>query len=979
MAKEVAKAYVQIMPSAKGIAGAISSVLGNEADSAGAKVGSTIIAGITGAITAAGLGKLISSSLSEGANLQQSLGGIETLFKGSADKVKAYADQAYRTSGLSANAYMENVTGFSASLLQSLGGDTDKAADIANMAMVDMSDNANKMGTSMESIQLAYQGFAKQNYTMLDNLKLGYGGTKSEMERLLADAEKLTGVKYDISNLSDVYEAIHAIQENLDITGTTAKEASTTFSGSLASMKAAAQDVLGNLSLGRDIQPSLQALVETTATFLFDNFIPMVGNILKGLPGAVGTLLKEGITRLVSEVFGEGMANDVRKELTKVEEVFKTVFDMIFGSLSNKDNVDLLKSLGIDEGLAQNIVNFGENIRLTFDNIGGIIGNVCKIIGDFIGDLLGIAGSEESVSGVGNAFEQLSEFLKDVTEKLKAFTGWLSENQPALDVFKGLVVSIGTAFAAWKITSILTSLGGFSGILATVGSAVTAFAGTVTAAIGSIPIIGWIAAAVAGLVWFFTQTETGKELWSKFIDWAKGAWEGIKQFFSDLWQGISEGANNLWTGVTETWNTVVEMVKGLWEELVTFFTGLWENIKSTATTAWTLLVEGITAVVQPFIDTFMQYWTAMSEGLSTMWEGIKIIFQGAWEFIKSIFMGAVLIILDLVTGNFGQLKADLDLIWESIKSAVSLVWEGIKTYFSGVVDTIVAFATTAFENFKNNLSLIWEFIKTAASTAWEWLKTTVSNLITGLVDGAKATWEGFKSFLSGLWETIKSTAIGAWENLKSSVQNTIDNLVAGAQRAWDNLKQGVSDLVSRVTSIFDGLRSIDLWSAGSAIINGFLNGLKSAYENVKSFVGGIADWIRQNKGPISYDRKLLVPAGKVIMGGFNKSLISGFEEVKDTVRGMAPALAGAIGTAELDMGLTTSGAALSGQDLVMSHQLAAESSTAQLVNRLEVGLGRLEALLGALVDKDTSVYLDGEAIAQNSYRHQAKIMLREGF
>ena len=183
-------------------------------------------------VASAVVGKAISSiktafstAISEGANLQQSLGGIETLFKGSADKVKKYADEAYKTSGLSANAYMENVTSFSASLLQSVGGDTEKAADVANMAMIDMSDNANKMGTNMQDIQNAYQGFAKQNYTMLDNLKLGYGGTKEEMQRLLSDAEKLTGVKYDISNLSDVYNAIHAIQENLDITGTTAKEA----------------------------------------------------------------------------------------------------------------------------------------------------------------------------------------------------------------------------------------------------------------------------------------------------------------------------------------------------------------------------------------------------------------------------------------------------------------------------------------------------------------------------------------------------------------------------------------------------------------------------------------------------------------------------------------------------------------------------------------------------------------------------------
>ena len=236
MATQLGKAYVQIIPSANGISGMIQKEMGGEVASAGTSAGQSLGSNLVGTfkkiVAAAGIGKALSATLNEGAALQQSLGGVETLFKDSADKVKGFANEAYKTTGLSANAYMENVTGFSASLLQSLGGDTDKAAETANMAMIDMSDNANKMGTSMESIQLAYQGFAKQNYTMLDNLKLGYGGTKQEMQRLLADAEKLTGVKYDINNLSDVYSAIHAIQENLDITGTTAREAATTFTGS---------------------------------------------------------------------------------------------------------------------------------------------------------------------------------------------------------------------------------------------------------------------------------------------------------------------------------------------------------------------------------------------------------------------------------------------------------------------------------------------------------------------------------------------------------------------------------------------------------------------------------------------------------------------------------------------------------------------------------------------------------------------------
>lgn len=294
MAGSIAKAYVQVIPSAEGIKGNLSNVFNSEMPSAGQSAGgifgSNLVGKIKGLIAAAGIGKILSDSLQAGAALQQSLGGVETLFKDSAATVIANAEKAYKTAGMSANDYMEQVTSFSASLLQSLGGDTEAAAAAADMALRDMADNANKMGTDMERITDAYQGFAKQNYTMLDNLKLGYGGTKIEMERLLADAQKISGVEYDISNLNDVYQAIHVIQGELGITGTTALEASSTFSGSMASMKAAFSDLLANLATGRDIGPSLTALGETFFTFFQNNLVPMVGNIFSALPATLSSL-----------------------------------------------------------------------------------------------------------------------------------------------------------------------------------------------------------------------------------------------------------------------------------------------------------------------------------------------------------------------------------------------------------------------------------------------------------------------------------------------------------------------------------------------------------------------------------------------------------------------------------------------------------------------------------------------------------------
>ncbi|CAG5346804.1 PblA [Streptococcus pneumoniae] len=724
MATELGKAYVQIIPSAKGISGMIQKEMGGEVASAGVSagesLGSKMMGAVSGVIAAAGIGKAIGASINEGAALQQSLGGVETLFKDSADKVKGFANEAYKTTGLSANAYMENVTGFSASLLQSLGGDTDKAAETANMAMIDMSDNANKMGTSMESIQLAYQGFAKQNYTMLDNLKLGYGGTKQEMQRLLADAEKLTGVKYDINNLSDVYSAIHTIQENLDITGTTAREAATTFTGSFESMKSAAQNVLGKLSLGEDIQPALQALMETTSTFLFGNLIPMIGNILKQIP----ILILGGIKGVFSGIFGEGL--------------------------------------------------------------GSIMGSI--------------------------------------------------------------VTALGSAFLAFKAFSTVSGLlSGIPAVLTTIKTAVTGLFTVMSANPIGIAIAA-IAGLTAGLVYFFTQTETGRQIWSSFVAWIKQAWQGIADFFVNLWSGISEGASTLWDGVVTAWNAVV-----------TFFSDLWVRIQEAASVAWTAITTAVMAIVQPFIDGFMNIWNNISDGLTQIWEGIKMIFQGVWEFIKSIFLGAILIIINLVIGNFNQLGADLSLIWKGIKNSISMIWEGIKTYFSGVVDVIVGYGIAIFENFSTTLSTIWK----------------------GLSAAGKAIFDSFAQILSNIWNTIKSVASSAWEGLKSTVLGLIDGLVQGAKNAWESMKQGVRDLVSNVTSIFDGIRNIDLWSAGKAILDGFLGGLKSAWGAVTDFVGGIASWIRDHKGPIEYDRKLLIPAGNAIMQGLDRGLQDRFKDLRN--------------------------------------------------------------------------------------------------
>lgn len=981
MATELGQAYIQIMPSARGIKDMIKKELGSEIPQAGQEAGESLSSKMLSvakkAIAAAGIGKFFSASLTEGANLQQSLGGIETLFKGSADTVKKYANEAYKTTGLSANAYMENVTGFSASLLQSLGGDTRKAADVANMAMVDMADNSNKMGTSMDRIQDAYQGFAKQNYTMLDNLKLGYGGTKTEMQRLLADAQKLTGVKYDINNLSDVYQAIHAIQENLDITGTTAKEAATTFSGSFASMKAAAQNVLGKLALGEDIMPSLHQLFETVKTFLVGNLIPMVWNVLKGIPQVLAAALGELMHTLFGDYIGESIMNDLYDVFDKVGGVVSTIYDMIFGSLSKKDNIDFLKKLGINEKTASSIVNIGDNIRTMFENIGAVISNVAGIVGEFISDLFGLAKSKDSVGGVASAFEAITKVLADASGKVKDFTKWMRENKTVMDIVKSALAGALAGFLAFKaITTIQSIITGFKSALLTVKGAVLAFNAAIAAnPLGALVVA--ITAVVGALVWFFTQTETGKQIWSAFVDFVVGLWNGLVEFFSGLWTTISEGAINLWNGAVEVWNSVIEGIKNAWNGIVEFFVALWGGISSTATAAWTTITETVMAIVQPFIDVFMSIWNGMKDGLGQIFEGIKMIFSGAWEFIKSIVMGAVLFIIDLVTLDFTKMGEDLGLIWEGIKSAVSMIWDGICTYFSGIISTIIGYFTGAFEGLKTFLSGIWDSIKATAEAMWNAICEAILGIIDAFIASAKALWEGFKSFMSGLWEGIKSTAIGMWEGIKSGLGSIFDGIVTGAQKAWDTMKNGVKDLCSGIKGFFSDLANINLWDAGKAILDGFLGGLKSAYNGVKNFIGGIADWIRKHKGPISYDRRLLIPAGKAIMGGFDASLQNSFKDVQRTVGGVAGWISNAFTGDDFDFG---SGAAFS-KDITSTLQMPNakyDTTESRMVSEMMILRSSLDTWLEKISNKDSNTYLDGEKLAINAYQRQGRIMAREG-
>ena len=529
----LAKAYIQIIPSTKGIAADLSNELGGEADKAGKGMGKKLASGIgtalsagakaigAGLLTATGsIAALSKSAMSAYADFEQLTGGVETLFKDSADVVMQYADNAYRTSGLSANEYMETVTSFSASLLQSLDGDTAAAAEYAQTAIVDMADNANKMGTSMESIQNAYQGFAKQNFTMLDNLKLGYGGTKTEMQRLLEDATELSGIDYDIESYADIVAAIHVVQDNLGITGTTAKEASETISGSVATMRSAWANFLTSMNRSpEEVSKATSDLVDSVVTMV-GNIVPKLGsivpNIITGLSSLIQSLMPQipvlletllpslitGATLLVQE-----LVNVLPQILANLSAVIPDLINAIMTTLPMLMEAAIQIMLALGQGLIDAIpVLIPAAIDTIFGLVEGFLDNLDAILNVAIDLMLALA------LGLVEAIPKLIEEIPVIIGKLVEA---LTDPEMILKLVEAAVkIVVGLAF----------------GLVEAIPQLILAIPKIIKA------LVDGLAASVNKF------REIGPDL-------VAGLWEGIKEAWSGLVSGVKDLGGKLLSGI----------------------------------------------------------------------------------------------------------------------------------------------------------------------------------------------------------------------------------------------------------------------------------------------------------------------------------------------------------------------------------------------------------------------------------------------
>lgn len=791
-------------------------------------VSSAVIAGVnalTGAVKGA-----FSSTIDEGAKLQQSIGGIETLFKDSAGTVKNYAQQAFETAGVSANTYMENVTSFSASLISSLGGDTAAAAELANTAMVDMSDNANKMGTDMEYITQTYQSLARGNYAMLDNLKLGYGGTKSEMERLMRDAEKLTGEHYTVGDFADTVKAIHAVQESLGITGTTAEEASKTLSGSFSSMKAAWTDFKGNLADGElDITPSLQGLARTTSTFLFGNFIPMVTRVLSKLPEAFSTLMDsmgEELQRGLKQI-APNLDIDIVGAFKNIKAAAQMAFNPLFitnfkGALSNVGAA--LQSIW---STFNNVVSGGFAWTLTISNavsaLMGTIASGAKIVKQFM-DSFSQTGAMQAIK---NAIDSVITAWTTLTWAVGDASIWSTLGTVIGNVAK-VIAQVVQAIADFISRLDPSIVKGFTNVLVGGIAGLSAFA-TGTKAVGT---------AAKGLN-FIKSLNPFKAFKKNAEDGTNGAVGAVMQSKSKLAQVLESIASVIKSvGVS-----IGVAAKGIGTGLSNAFIGLGTALKLAGPaniiafgTAVGIAAVGIGAGIGIIVASLTLLAT-QSAGVSVIIQALGTAFATVATAIIGAFaqaivtVSAVLPIVTSALANLAPLVVAVGVAIGATAPAITALGDAF-TSILGTLPPIITALGSAISQIATAITPIVEII----SGAFVQIVTVVSNAIVQII-------QALAPFIPAITEMVVAVApvlsqiVDAFNNLISQISPIIDSIANLFKTLGEQISNILDSASGVITSFGDSVRNVLDGVAG--IFDSMGNAALNAGKGVKEMAQGI--------------------------------------------------------------------------------------------------------------------------------------------
>lgn len=818
-----------------GLGSAFKSVLGANLVSGALMSG---ISALTGGVKSA-----FSSAIDEGAKLQQSIGGIETLFKDSAGTVKQYANEAFRTAGVSANEYMENVTSFSASLISSLGGDTAKAAELANTAMTDMSDNANKMGSDMKIITQTYQSLARGNYAMLDNLKLGYGGTKAEMQRLIKDAASYKDVQEELNmtvnegdlSFANMVKAISVVQKKLGITGTTAKEAAETFSGSFASMQAAFKDFLGNLTTGGDISKPLENLAKTASTFIFRNFIPMVGNAFKSLPKAISTFLasaKPEIEAGLKKMLPEEMVNNIMKTFDKVGSFLSSFKDT--GALTAVAGAFNAVKDAIGH-VFSSLAGSGEN----FDKIAKALGEVVKFLADaatkgaeFISSLPpgAIQTIASAVIGMVAAFKTVSIATKAITGLKTAF-GLL---KIALSNPWGLAIAGIGALIGWFIQAYTTSedfrnkvnevVEAIGKIASKIGEFLSGIDPSIFALL--LPVLGTLLSKFKGfdIIGKLNPFKLFKKNATEAFDGAGASATQSKGIIEQVFSGLG----SLITSISQGISTVLQ---GLATAISTVAQGFGQAASMASPAQWLSMGAAMLMV---------------GAGVALVAGGIYILVQAAIE-LGNAGTSAQLAMLGLGVG-IAVLAGIFALLGPALTaSAVGILAFGASVALIGAGIAIAAYGLSilvnAFANAEGAITATGQAISTAAQGIGQGLQTALNGaarVVESFGTAIKTALEGVANVFKSVGEAIRTVLDGikgVIESVGNSFTQIGDSLAKIASNAGGimNAAAGVGALAAAVTGL--GAASY----AGNLVgFTGDIEKLNAAISNLGSGFAGIS-------------------------------------------------------------------------------------------------------------------------------------------
>ena len=717
----------------------------------------------------ANLGK---SALDSVGQLEQNVGGVETLFGDAADAVIASADRAYQTAGMSANDYMSTVTSFSASLLQSLGGNTEEAAKVADMAIIDMADNANKMGTSMDMIQNAYQGFAKQNYTMLDNLKLGYGGTKTEMERLLADAEKLTGVKYDINNLNDVYQAIHAVQEEMGITGTTAKEAASTLEGSMASAKAA----WDNFMNGSGDADQLADAFATAADNIVKNLaeiIPRFAETLPALGGAIIAQIPGLVAAIVPAVLSAGQS--VLKQLQDA------VLDFDFAGTADK--------------VVQMITGFIEG-----DGLGSLLDTLVTI---FTGIVNGISSMLPSL--LPALIELISYVVTSLLDQLPAILDC------ALELILGLAQGILAALPALieALPEVISSIVEF--LISAVPQIIDAGIELLMALVDALPVI--IDALVDALPQIIRATVTAliaaaPQIAKAGIKLLGALIEAIPVIVVEL----AEAVPDIVAAIIDVLAELPGLIGEVFAEIVTDLVEWGQQMLSNASMAMSNMLSQVNSIIQELPG---KIWTHLVNTVN------KVVAWG--QQMVSNASTAASNMLSKVSSTLQQLPGK---VWDYLSQAAQKVvtWgtqlaqkgaAAATQLFNSIVNGLSSLPSKMAEIGSNIVSGIWNGI----SSGWNWLTNKVSNLANSLLDAAKDALginSPSKEFADEVGRWIMP---GVGKGLDKSMPATLKDMKAKAGELVSAMRAEMSASVGQLSVGASHAAGLRMAGAGTTVYN----------------------------------------------------------------------------------------------------------------------------------------------------------------